>query len=127
MKIIGINGPNLNMLGIREPAICGRETYGDLVKMIEAEAAKLEIDVEFFQANSEGAPIDAIQAALGQADGIINPATALLIKNKAAAISTMAAAFFPMEPINMHFGKTGSSNGEYPGNLLPQTGPRPMQ
>lgn len=77
MKIIGINSPNLNMLGIRKPAICGREIYGDLVKMIETEAAKLQIDVEFFQANSEGAPIDAIQAALGQADGIINPATVL--------------------------------------------------
>ncbi|HMM06179.1 MAG TPA: type II 3-dehydroquinate dehydratase [Clostridiales bacterium] len=75
MKIMVINGPNLNMLGIREPAIYGRETYGDLVKMIEAEAATLKIDVGFLQANSEGALIDAIQAALGTADGIIiNPA-----------------------------------------------------
>ncbi len=75
MKIMVINGPNLNMLGMREPAIYGRETYGDLVKRIEAEAAKLEIEIEFFQANSEGALIDSIQAALGRADGIIiNPA-----------------------------------------------------
>lgn len=75
MKIMVINGPNLNMLGIREPEIYGRETYGDLVNMIQEEAAKLEIDVDFFQDNSEGALIDAIQASLGTADGIIiNPA-----------------------------------------------------
>lgn len=75
MKIFVINGPNLNMLGIREPDIYGRETYEDLVNMLKEEAAKLKINVDFYQSNSEGDLVDAVQAAYQQADGIIiNPA-----------------------------------------------------
>ena len=74
MRILVINGPNLNMLGIREPAHYGRETYADLLVKIGAHAEKRGIDVEFFQSNHEGALVDAIQGALGTADGIvINP------------------------------------------------------
>lgn len=74
MKILIINGPNLNMLGIREPEIYGSATYGDLCAMIQAEADKMGIRATFFQSNHEGAIIDAIQAAYGVQDGIIiNP------------------------------------------------------
>lgn len=74
MKILIINGPNLNMLGIREPGVYGTESYEDLCELIRREAAKSGSQVEFFQSNSEGALIDAIQGAYGTVDGIvINP------------------------------------------------------
>lgn len=75
MKIVVINGPNMNLLGLREPAIYGRETYQDLTDRIQAEADVMGVEVEFFQSNHEGALVDAIQRAVGTADGIvINPA-----------------------------------------------------
>lgn len=74
-NILVINGPNLNMLGVREPDIYGKETYEVLVALIEEWAAELDCQVECFQSNHEGAIVDEIQAALGQFDGIvINPA-----------------------------------------------------
>ncbi len=75
MHILIINGPNLNMLGIREPDIYGKSTYKDLCCLIEKEAEKIGVSVEIFQSNHEGAIVDKIQEALGTADGIvINPA-----------------------------------------------------
>lgn len=75
MKILVINGPNLNMLGVREPAIYGKGTYDDLTELIESAAARLGASVAFFQSNHEGAMVDAIQEAYGRYDGIvINPA-----------------------------------------------------
>ena len=74
MKILVINGPNINMLGIREPEIYGSKTYDDLVSLIKDEAEQLEVKVECFQSNHEGELVDIIQSALGKADGIvINP------------------------------------------------------
>ncbi len=74
MKILIINGPNLNMLGIREPGHYGKETYGDLVKKIQTHCDKKGIEVSFFQSNHEGDLVDEIQRAYGNADGIvINP------------------------------------------------------
>ena len=74
MKIFVINGPNLNMLGIREPDHYGKETYADLAKKIENYCDKKEIEVELFQSNHEGALVDEIQRAYRNADGIvINP------------------------------------------------------
>lgn len=75
MKILVINGPNLNMLGIRQPEIYGRTTYEDLKAMISAEAERLGVAVDFFQSNHEGALVDAIQQAyFDKVDGIvINP------------------------------------------------------
>lgn len=75
MKILVINGPNLNMLGIREPEIYGSKTYDDLVNYIKEEAKKLNIDVDVFQSNYEGAIIDKIhQAYFDKISGIvINP------------------------------------------------------
>ena len=75
MKILVINGPNLNMLGIREPEIYGKQTYNDLVALISAEADKMGVETEFVQSNHEGALVDAIQSAYNRCDGIIiNPA-----------------------------------------------------
>ena len=74
MKLMIINGPNLNMLGIREPAHYGRETYADLIAKIEDHAAALGIEVKCLQSNHEGDLVDYIQSAYGEYDGIvINP------------------------------------------------------
>ena len=74
MKILVINGPNLNMLGIREPGIYGSETYATLLDKISAHAKKRGVSVDFFQSNHEGALVDRIQEAFGSTDGIvINP------------------------------------------------------
>lgn len=75
MKFLVINGPNLNLLGIREPEIYGSRTYTELLALITAEAERLGVEIEFFQSNHEGAIVDAIQAAYQMIDGIIiNPA-----------------------------------------------------
>ena len=75
MKILVIHGPNLNLLGIREPDIYGKESYSALVAMIENHCRQKEIEVKQFQSNHEGAIVDQIQGALGLFDGIvINPA-----------------------------------------------------
>ena len=75
MKILVINGPNLNMLGIREPEIYGRSTYEDLCKLIKDHADKKGVEVELYQSNHEGSIVDKIQSAYGVFDGIvINPA-----------------------------------------------------
>ncbi len=75
MKIIVINGPNLNMLGIREPDIYGKSTYADLVEMISDHAQRKGVETEIYQSNHEGAIVDKIQEAYKKFDGIvINPA-----------------------------------------------------
>ncbi|MDY4487583.1 MAG: type II 3-dehydroquinate dehydratase [Candidatus Limivicinus sp.] len=75
MKLLVINGPNLNMLGIREPDIYGRQTYKDLVDYVNQICARKGIACEVFQSNHEGDIVDKIQAAYGNTDGIvINPA-----------------------------------------------------
>ncbi len=74
MRILVINGPNLNMLGIREPAIYGKNTFHDLEESIRAWAGEMGLDVELYQSNHEGDIVDRIQGALGRFDGIlINP------------------------------------------------------
>ena len=75
MNILVINGPNMNMLGVREPEIYGRETLADLENMIRAHCECRGVTCEFFQSNHEGAIVDRIQQAYGTSDGIvINPA-----------------------------------------------------
>ena len=74
MNILVINGPNLNMLGIREPEIYGKATYADLCRLIKDHAKKLGITVTLYQSNHEGELVDAVQQAYGKQDGIIiNP------------------------------------------------------
>ena len=93
MKLLIINGPNLNMLGLREPDIYGRQDYKALEKLIHETCAAEGIEVEVFQSNHEGAIVDRIQAAYENTDGIvINPAAythtsvAILDALKAVAI-----------------------------------------
>ena len=75
MKILVINGPNLNMLGIREPDIYGKKTFADLLQLLEETGRRLNIEVEQYQSNHEGDLVDKIQWAYGKVDGIvINPA-----------------------------------------------------
>ncbi len=75
MKILVINGPNINMLGIREPGIYGKQTFQDLLSLIDTTAQAEGLTIEHFQSNHEGAIVDKIQAAYGKFDGIvINPA-----------------------------------------------------
>lgn len=75
MKLLILNGPNLNLLGVREPEIYGRETYADLCRLARGHAAALGAEVELFQSNHEGALVDRIQAALtdGTAGIVLNP------------------------------------------------------
>ena len=96
MKILVINGPNLNMLGIREPDHYGRERYADLVARIERYSEEKGVDVEIFQSNHEGDLVDKIQSAYARADGIvINPGAythtsiAILDAVKAVGIPTV--------------------------------------
>lgn len=97
MNILVINGPNMNMLGVRQPEIYGTAAYEDLVNMISAEADRLGVSVRFFQSNHEGALVDAIQQAyFDKMDGIIiNPAAythtsvALLDAVKSVGIPTV--------------------------------------
>lgn len=96
MKILVINGPNLNMLGIREPGIYGKENYETLCRMIREKAEELGIGVEIFQSNSEGEIVTRIQEALGREDAIvINPAaythTSIAILDALKAVHLPAA------------------------------------
>ena len=75
MKILVLNGPNINMLGIREPDIYGKETFSDLLALLERTAQEENIEIEHYQSNHEGCLVDKIQEAYGIVDGIvINPA-----------------------------------------------------
>ena len=96
MNLFVINGPNLNMLGIREPGIYGKGSYKDLCEMIQNYCDTKNIDVKFFQSNHEGDLVDYIQSAYGVADGIvINPGAythtyiAILDALKSANIKTV--------------------------------------
>ena len=96
MNILVINGPNINMLGIREPDIYGRETFEDLCNKIENYAKEKNINVKLYQSNHEGDLVDEIQAAYQKFDGIvINPgaythtSVALLDAVKAVGIKTV--------------------------------------
>ena len=71
MKILVINGPNINMLGIREPEIYGRQSYEDLVKLIKKHAAEIGVEVEFYQSNHEGDIIDLIHKSKDEYDGVV--------------------------------------------------------
>lgn len=75
MKILVLNGPNLNMLGIREPEIYGKQSFQNLLDLLKEVAQELNITLEQFQSNHEGDLVDKIQSAYGNTDGIvINPA-----------------------------------------------------
>ena len=96
MKILVINGPNINMLGIREPDIYGKNTFQDLLLLLQATAKELNVEVNQYQSNHEGDLVDQIQAANNRYHGIvINPAAythtsvAILDALKAVGIPTV--------------------------------------
>ena len=96
MKFLIVNGPNLNMLGIREPEVYGSMTYEELVYFLHEEALKLGVEIEVFQSNSEGEIVNEIQRAYRRMDGIIiNPAaythTSIAILDALKAVSIPAA------------------------------------
>ena len=95
MKILVLNGPNINMLGIREPGIYGKNTYADLLALLKKTAQEEGIEMEHFQSNHEGSLVDKIQEAYGRFDGIvINPAaythTSVAILDALKAVSIPA-------------------------------------
>ncbi|MBO4251661.1 MAG: type II 3-dehydroquinate dehydratase [Clostridia bacterium] len=96
MKILVINGPNLNMLGIREPDLYGKSDYKALIKRVKTHAKKIGVKVKCFQSNHEGAIVSAIQKAFGRYDGIVinagaytHTSVAVLDALKAVAIPTV--------------------------------------
>lgn len=96
MKILVLNGPNLNMLGVREPAIYGSRTYADLVDFVRGEASALGVEVDVRQSNCEGELVGWIQSALGEFDAIVlnaaaytHTSVAILDALKAVAIPTV--------------------------------------
>ena len=102
-KILVINGPNINMLGIREPEIYGEKSYNDLLDFIEEAATELGVTVETFQSNCEGAIVDKIQQAYGNFDAIIiNPAaythTSIAIPDALKAIGIPAIEVHLTDP-----------------------------
>lgn len=95
MKILVLNGPNINMLGIREPGVYGSQSYSDLLALIEETAAEEGLEIEHYQSNHEGDLVDKIQWAYGRVDGIvINPAaythTSIAILDALKAVSIPA-------------------------------------
>lgn len=95
MKILVLNGPNINMLGIREPGIYGKQTFADLLALLEQTAVEENLEIEQFQSNHEGCLVDRIQQAYGHVDGIvINPAaythTSVAILDALKAVSIPA-------------------------------------
>lgn len=103
MKILIVNGPNLNLLGIREPELYGRETYADLCDRIRRHAELRGVDAEIVQSNHEGDLIDAVQNALGTADALIlNPAgythTSIALADAVKAVGLPAAEVHLTDP-----------------------------
>jgi 3-dehydroquinate dehydratase-2 len=95
MKFLVINGPNINMLGIREPGIYGRNTFADLLALLEQTAMDEGVQIDHFQSNHEGCLVDKLQEAFGVYDGIvINPAaythTSIAILDALKAVSIPA-------------------------------------
>lgn len=95
MKILVLNGPNINMVGIREPGIYGKNTFADLLQLLDNTAEEAGIEVEQYQSNHEGDLVDKIQWAYGKIDGIvINPAaythTSVAILDALKAVSIPA-------------------------------------
>ena len=100
MKLFIINGPNLNMLGIREKDIYGAQTYAQLVRFAEVVCEREGIAVQCFQSNHEGALVDIIQSAYGQADGIvINPAA--YTHTSVAILDALKAVMLPAVEVHL--------------------------
>ena len=104
MNILVLNGPNINLLGIREPDIYGAETFADLLALLNRMAAEENMTIEQFQSNHEGALVDKIQEAMGKFDGIvINPAaythTSIAILDALKAVGIPAVEVHISDPM----------------------------
>ena len=104
MRILVINGPNINLLGIREPAIYGNETFSDLLALLKQTSMDENIDIIQFQSNHEGEIVDKIQQAMGVVDGIvINPAaythTSIAILDALKAVQIPAVEVHISDPM----------------------------
>ena len=113
MKILVINGPNLNLLGIREPEIYGHQTYQDLCLLLEEKAKEKQIQLEIFQSNAEGAIVDKIQEAYYQhVDGIIiNPAA--YTHTSVAILDALKAVMIPTIEVHLSDIRTRESFREH--------------
>lgn len=99
-KILVINGPNLNLLGLREPALYGAKDFKALEEFIRSSAAELSLHVELFQSNHEGAIVDKIQAAYNMFDGIlINPAA--YTHTSVAILDALKAVALPVVEVHL--------------------------
>ena len=100
MKLLVINGPNLNLLGLREPDIYGKRSFSDLEAFIREEAGKRSLSVTLFQSNHEGEIVDVIQSAYGVFDGIvINPAA--YTHTSVAILDALSAVAIPTVEVHL--------------------------
>ena len=122
MKLLIINGPNINMLGIREPGIYGKRTFQDLLILLEEKAAELQVEIEQYQSNHEGCIVDRIQQAYGVFDGIvINPAA--YTHTSVAILDALKAVGIPA--VEVHISNVDSREAfrqiSYPGMYCEKT------
>ena len=122
MKILVINGPNINMLGIREPAVYGKNTYKELLQLLTDTAEQQNVELKHFQSNHEGAIVDEIQAAYGVFDGIvINPAA--YTHTSVAILDALKAVSIPA--VEVHISKVDEREAfrqiSYPGMYCEKT------
>lgn len=122
MKILVLNGPNINLLGIREPDIYGKDSYRTLLALLNDTARKLGVEMEEFQSNHEGALVDKIQEAYGKFDGIvINPAA--YTHTSIAILDALKAVALPA--VEVHISDVGSRESfrqiSYPGLYCEKT------
>lgn len=122
MKLLVINGPNINMLGIREPDIYGKSSYQDLLALLDATADKLNVELEHYQSNHEGSIVDKIQEAYGRMDGIvINPAA--YTHTSVAILDALKAVGIPA--VEVHISNVDSREDfrkiSYPGQYCEKT------
>ena len=100
MKFLVLNGPNLNMLGIREPGIYGKSTFSDLLNLLEETAREEGLELEQYQSNHEGCLVDKIQEAYGKVDGIvINPAA--FTHTRVAILDALKAVSIPAVEVHI--------------------------
>ena len=122
MKILIINGPNINMLGIREPGIYGKRTFQDLIVLLQEKAAAIDVEIEQYQSNHEGCIVDKIQEAYGIFDGIvINPAA--YTHTSVAILDALKSVGIPA--VEVHISNVDAREGfrqvSYPGMYCEKT------
>ena len=122
MKILVINGPNINMLGIREPGIYGKNTFADLLALLDETARAESLEIEQYQSNHEGCLVDKIQEAFGKVDGIvINPAA--YTHTSVAILDALKSVSIPAVEVTSPMWMPGNPSGRFPMQALPAKRP----